>query len=123
MKIGAHLSERRIFSRQALVLPVMVERGSRQAELVSPIAALTRDVSNRGAYLWAQGAFQIGQLLLLSLEVPSVRGRNYTLKVQWEAEVIRVDARRPTERATGVAVRVLRFEKPTVTPTSRPWIN
>lgn len=114
-------SERRIFSRQALALPVVVQLGSCATRTpLASIRGFTRDVSNRSAYFWAVGAFEVGQVLHLSLEIPPALGRSYSLTIQWEAQVIRVDA---SPQQVGVAVRVLRFETPTVSPDSRPWID
>lgn len=112
--------ERRIFSRQAMAFPVTVEAARRQAETgpaaLEKLTGITRDVSNRGAYFWAEGAFHTGQQLRVSLEVPPEQGRNYSLRIQWEAEVIRVEGNELGRPALGVAVRILRFETPKIAP-------
>jgi len=117
--------ERRISCRQAMELPVTVEPSSEppKGENGSAIRGLTRDISNRGAYFWAAGPFEPGQQLRLCVEIPPEDGRNYRLKIRWQAEVIRVDARLPSEQASGIAVRVLRFETPTVMPGPPWWVN
>jgi hypothetical protein len=111
--------ERRIFSRQAMAFRVTVEAARRQAETgpaPEKLTGLTRDVSNRGAYFWAEGAFHTGQQLRVSLEIPPEQGRNYSLKIQWEAEVIRVEGNQLGRPALGVAVRILHFETPKIAP-------
>ncbi len=115
--------ERRAFSRQTLALPLKVEQGCREAEAASIIEGCTRDVSNRGAYFWAKGVFRIGQRIRLSLQIPADSARNYSMKIRGEAEVIRVEGGKSLEQAAGVAVRVLHFETPTVTPSRPTWIN
>jgi hypothetical protein len=117
--------ERRISCRQAMELPVTVEPGPElpRDKNGSAIRGLTRDISNRGAYFWAAGPFEPGQHLHLCVEIPPEDGRNYRLKIQWQPEVIRVDASLPGEQASGIAVRVLRFETPTVMPDPPWWVN
>jgi|GEM_PF-5533717 len=75
-----------------------------------------RDISNQGAYLWSDQHFATGQTLRLTLEVPPDQGRNWTLEIECETEVVRVGTRHPQTGETGVAVRILRFTIPKVLP-------
>ena len=104
--------ERRKGRRLPLALPARIEArpgptcpsGARLA-----VVGRTRDLSNHGAYFWSAQHFETGQFLHLTLEVPPDQGRNWTLEIQFEAEVVRVEPgiRQPEE--TGVAVRILQF--------------
>lgn len=73
-----------------------------------------RDISNQGAYLWSDQQFTTGQTLRLTVEVPPDQGRNWTLKIECEAEVVRVESRHSQTGETGAAVRILRFSIPKV---------
>lgn len=111
------LPDRRARHRLPLALEVRIEprcgaRGPIAAH--SAIAGRTRDISSRGAYVWCGERFDKGQSLQLTLEVPPDRGRNWTLEIQCEAEVVRVEPANPRHEGTGIAVRILRFKIPQV---------
>lgn len=73
-----------------------------------------RDISNHGAYLWSAQRFATGETLHLTLEVPPDQGRNWTLEIECETEVVRVEPGYPRTGETGLAVRILRFSIPKV---------
>ncbi len=83
----------------------------------------TRDVSNQGAYFWAQGAFKVGQRVHLRLEVPPGQDRKFRLEVFWEAQVIRVEPDKPGAQQMGVAVKVIRGEPPKVLSDAPRWVH
>ncbi len=106
------VSDRRTRRRLPLALSARIEaRPGPTAPSGTRLAVVcrTRDISNHGAYLWSPQHFETGQFLHLTLEVPPDQGRNWTLEIQCEAEVVRVEPgiRQPEE--TGVAVRILHF--------------
>jgi hypothetical protein len=97
--------------RQQMTLPVVVEIMTEQGRPTSRVTGWTRDLSSRGAFFWARGAFVAGQKLRLILEVESDSVYNGCMEIRWEAEVIRVE---PEARECGVAVRILHFDIPKV---------
>ena len=111
------VSDRRARRRLLLALGVRVEprRGARGASAAhSAAVGRTRDISSRGAYFWCRERFDRGQSLQVTLEVPPDQGRNWTLEIQCEAEVVRVEPASPRQEQTGIAVRILRFAIPQV---------
>jgi len=109
-------SERRRFIRQSLDLPVSVQLRPPKGAGPSRVQGRTRDLSNAGAYFWAPTALQIGQPLRLSLEIPCASGGNFSLRIAFEAEVVRVERGKGGEQKMGAAARVLRFETPEIIP-------
>jgi hypothetical protein len=115
--------------RQRLPLPLVarIERRSPSGR-TSLVMGCTRDVSNRGAYLWSPVPFASGESVELKLEVPPDQGRNWTMEIRCQAEVTRVEPSPHGGRHQGVAVRILSFEIRQVTvfvPRIRPnaWVN
>lgn len=88
--------------------------GTRPAIPRRTVIGHLRDISNHGAYLWSDQHFTAGQILHLTLEVPPDPGRNWTLEIECETEVVRVEPGHPQTGETGVAVRIRRFSIPKV---------
>ena len=113
------LSERRLSLRRPVNIPVWVERLPQLAGQPSLIKSQTRDISNRGAFLWAPPVFQVGQHVRLEMEIEPEFGQNVGLKIRCAAEIFRVEPANPPAAPSGMAVRILGFDIPQPTP---PWI-
>ena len=116
MTEGPAASERRIALRREMDIPVWVEKQPRLPYQPSLVRAHTRDVSHRGAFLWAPAIFSVGQRLRLEMEVVPEAGQNLGLKISCDAEVVRLQPARPPESPSGVAVRILSFDTPRPVP-------
>lgn len=114
--------DRRARRRLRLALPVRIEAQPNQttgSPAIPPaVNGRTRDISNRGAYVWSRKRFEAGQPLHLALEVPPDQGWNWAFEILCEAEVVRVETGNQRLKETGLAVRFLRFQIPKVSPAS-----
>jgi PilZ domain len=109
-------SERRIALRRQMDIPVWVEKMPRQPDHPSLVRAHTRDISHRGAFLWAPAIFPLGQRLRLEMNVAPEGEQNLGLKIKCEAEVVRLQPASPPTTSSGIAVRILSFETPRPVP-------
>lgn len=107
-------SEQRDCVRQRMTLPILVEDASEDSATPIRGEGKTRDVSSRGAFFQAKGEFKVGQRLRLTMEVPPDLDRRYSLRINWEAEVVRIEPGKPGDESLGVAVRVLHTQPPYV---------
>ncbi len=105
-------SERRLALRREMEIPVWVEALPRRQNPPALIRALTRDVSNRGAFLWMPPLFAVGQQLHLEMDVPPQSGQTLELRIECDAEVVRVQPPGPENSKAGMAVRIVRFSTP-----------
>lgn len=119
MTDGAN-TDKRTRRRMRLALPAHIQFVSGDGEAM--LDGRTRDVSNGGAYLFCEqtpgcdGQLVAGALLLVSLTAPPDRGRQWTIDIECEAEVVRVEPPASGHQEYGVAVRILRFSMPKVMP-------
>jgi PilZ domain len=112
MTEGSASSERRVALRRSMDIPVWVEKLPSQLGQPSLVSARTRDVSYRGAFLWAPAIFDVGQRLRLEMVVTPDGEQIHGLKICCDAEVVRLQPAKPPERSSGMGVRILSFDTP-----------
>jgi PilZ domain len=105
-------SDRRLTLRRELETPVWLEALPRQPDCPSLVRATTRDISNRGAFIWVPPVFSLGQQLRMEMEVAPGPGHSVELKIDCDAEVVRVEPSVAPGNRSGIAVRILRFDAP-----------
>ena len=108
--------DRRLALRRPMEMPVWVEKQPRNPGHPSLVRARTRDVSHKGAFLWAPPVLCAGQRLRLEMDVGPELGQNLGLNIRCEAQVVRVEPANPPERQAGMAVRILSFSTPRPVP-------
>lgn len=104
--------ERRVAQRRSVNLPVWVEKLPRVSGTPSLVKAQTRDISNRGVYIWIPPLYRLGQRLGLEMDVPPGSFQELGLHLRCTAEVVRVEAPKPPENKSGMGLRILSFETP-----------
>ena len=107
-------TNRRQFIRQPLSVTVRLGKGDERDARPVTVVGRTRDVSNKGVYLWARDEFRVGEILRLQIDVPLEPAGNTGLQVCCTAEILRIDRGNLAQGSAGVglAVRVLQFDVP-----------
>lgn len=95
-------------------MPVWLSRPGEGPRAQPSLLGRTRDVSTRGAFLWATGQYSVGSRLRLRFEVPADVTDQYAMRISCDAEVVRVEPALVNPDERGVAVRVLSFDPPEV---------
>lgn len=98
--------------RRDMEIPVWVEALPRRPGHPSLIRALTRDISNKGAFLWTAPVFSVGQKLRIEMDVTPDPQAAMELKLDCSAEVVRVQSSPPGGGKAGIGVRILEFNTP-----------
>ncbi len=112
MALSPAASERRLALRREMEIPVWVEGLPRRPGQPALLRALTRDISHRGAFLWMQTAFPPGQRLHLEMDAGPENGQDMVLRIECDAEVVRVQPPTSDGGKSGLGVRILRHNTP-----------
>ena len=114
-------AERRRSTRLPLSFPIEVtwvtDAGGRRSYLLGR----TKDVCPNGVCFWIPRPLSLGQKLNLNMEAPLETRPQWGLRLQCEAEVVRVERAAREEDGYQVAARVIEFDTPVVVPTNPPW--
>lgn len=98
--------------RRDVEIPVWLEALPRRPGPPSLVKALTRDISNQGAFLWVPPIFTVGQKLRIEMDVSPNPQATLELKLECSAEVVRMEPAHANGGKPGIGVRILEFGTP-----------
>ena len=102
--------ERRQSQRTPMDAAVWLEKTPRFGQSPSLVRARTRDVSNRGLFVWSPLVFQLGEQLQLEMNVTPNPNQHLDLNIKGTAEVVRLEGRESPNGRPGVALKILEFK-------------
>jgi len=114
-------AERRRSTRLPLSFPIEVTWAADAGGRRSYLLGRTKDVCPNGVCFWIPRPLSLGQKLNLNMEAPLEARPQWGLRLQCEAEVVRVEREAREEDGYKVAVRVSKFDTPVIVPTIPQW--
>ena len=95
---------------------VWLEKTQRVGQSPSLVKARTRDVSNRGIFVWAPHVFQLGEHLQLEMNVAPNPEQRLQLNIKGTAQVVRLEGGHSQNDRPGLALQILEFQAVTPLP-------
>ena len=118
---GPDTTDRRGAMRLPISLPIGVAWGAEAGGRRSYLLGRTKDVSPKGICFWIPRRLSLGQRLNLDIKVPQETQPFLMLRLQCDAEVVRVEQEASGQERFQVATRVLEFDTPMLIPADPVW--